>query len=487
MHVALPDGSQKDFKGLRAAALTATKMTGTGVFRWRVRANFPKGRFGTVPGRGRSTRPFTRTLGRPAGARTVGGGRSVHFAWQPKAGAQEYVVQVSERPDFSRASERETTDATTYAPALDRRFSTRGSKSRRSSSGASRPSTRTATRARSRSRSASAPASGTCVLSAGGIEETPPPADKQRMSTPASGLRWIPLGRLLVDGRILTRSSSSARSRRRPRRAGGSARSSSSSASRPSARSRAHSPSSTSSSTSTSTRPPGQAGDRAAARGAGAPLRGAAAQDPRGRDAAARRHRSDRTSRLRTTSASRSVQLPDRGRRARPDRARDRARLSSLAAADRRGGRRRRSRGGADQRHPQPRLEHADDQPRQLAPDDRARRGRLRPPFRASPRGHARPHPRRRRHARARDGAAAHAAGGHEPAQDHGQARHRRPPRAQGRPRDGVLRHRPHRHADRRRGDDPRRAGRAADPRTAATSGPRSPGWRWSRTPKRRS
>ena len=129
MHVALPDGSQKDFRGLRAAALTATKMTGTGVFRWRVRANFPKGRSGTVPGPWSQTKPFTRTLGRPTGARTVGGGRSVHFAWRPKAGAQEYVVQVSERPDFRRASERETTDATTYAPALERRFSIPGSKS----------------------------------------------------------------------------------------------------------------------------------------------------------------------------------------------------------------------------------------------------------------------------------------------------------------------------------------------------------------------
>ncbi len=124
MHVALPDGSQKDFKGLRAAAMTATKMTGTGVFRWRVRANFPKGRFGTVPGPWSSTRPFTRTLGPPAGARTVGGGKSVHFAWSPKAGAQEYLVQVSERPDFNRTTDRENTDATTYAPELrQRRFS----------------------------------------------------------------------------------------------------------------------------------------------------------------------------------------------------------------------------------------------------------------------------------------------------------------------------------------------------------------------------
>lgn len=120
MHVALPDGSQRDFRGLRAAALTATRMTGTGVFRWRVRANFPQSRYGTVPGPWSRTKPFTRTLGRPTGARTVGGGRSVHFSWRPKAGAQEYVVQVSDRPDFGRVSDRETTDATTYAPQLRR-------------------------------------------------------------------------------------------------------------------------------------------------------------------------------------------------------------------------------------------------------------------------------------------------------------------------------------------------------------------------------
>jgi hypothetical protein len=129
MHVALPDGSQKDFRAIRASAFTATKMTGTGSFRWRVRANFPQGRSGTVPGPWSVTRPFTRTLGKPQGTRTVGSRRSVHFAWRPKAGAQEYLVQVSERPDFSRMSDRETTDATTYAPEFRRTFSSRGKSS----------------------------------------------------------------------------------------------------------------------------------------------------------------------------------------------------------------------------------------------------------------------------------------------------------------------------------------------------------------------
>ena len=123
MHVALPDGSQKDFRAIRASALTATKMTGTGVFRWRVRANFPQGRSGTVPGPWSVTRPFTRTLGKPLGTRTVGSGHSVHFAWRPKNGAQEYLVQVSERPDFGTITDRETTDGTTWAPELRSRFS----------------------------------------------------------------------------------------------------------------------------------------------------------------------------------------------------------------------------------------------------------------------------------------------------------------------------------------------------------------------------
>jgi large repetitive protein len=118
MHVQQPDGRQKTFDGIRASALTAVKMTGTGVFRWRVRASFPQGRSGTVSGPWSRTRAFTRTLGRPTGARTVGGGKSVHFRWNPKTGAHRYVVQVSERPDFARVVDRVTTDQTTYAPEL---------------------------------------------------------------------------------------------------------------------------------------------------------------------------------------------------------------------------------------------------------------------------------------------------------------------------------------------------------------------------------
>jgi hypothetical protein len=126
IHVQLPDGTERTFKRLRSAAMTATKMTGTGVFRWRVRANFPNGRYRTVSGPWSRARPFTRTLGKPLGARTVGANRSVHFSWLPKAGAKEYVVHVSERPDFRHTVDRETTDATSYAPRISARLFRKG-------------------------------------------------------------------------------------------------------------------------------------------------------------------------------------------------------------------------------------------------------------------------------------------------------------------------------------------------------------------------
>ena len=79
-----------------------------------------------MPGPWSPARPFTRTLGRPLGTRTVGGNRSVHFSWLPKAGAKEYRVEVSERPDFRRTVDRETTDATTYAPRISARHFRKG-------------------------------------------------------------------------------------------------------------------------------------------------------------------------------------------------------------------------------------------------------------------------------------------------------------------------------------------------------------------------
>jgi hypothetical protein len=118
--VDLPDGTHKDIEGLRMPALTAIKMTGTGLFHWRVRANFPRLPTGTVSGPYSAAMPFTRTIGEPTGAHASASKRHLVFQWEPKPGAKEYRLQVSTRRDFSRPVEDVTTQMTSYAPLLTR-------------------------------------------------------------------------------------------------------------------------------------------------------------------------------------------------------------------------------------------------------------------------------------------------------------------------------------------------------------------------------
>jgi hypothetical protein len=114
----LPDGTHKDITGLRMPALTAIKMTGTGLFHWRVRANFPKSGSGTVPGPYSAPQPFTRTIGEPAGAHASASRTHVLLDWEPKAGVKNYRVQISARRDFARLVEDVVTDLSSYAPLL---------------------------------------------------------------------------------------------------------------------------------------------------------------------------------------------------------------------------------------------------------------------------------------------------------------------------------------------------------------------------------
>jgi hypothetical protein len=119
LSVDLPDGTHKDISGIRMPALTAAKMTGTGIFHWRVRANFPKAVANTVvPGPFSAQAAFTRTIGEPAGAHSELTKDHLLLSWEPKAGAKEYRVQVSSSPDFATPAEDVTTDNTAWAPYL---------------------------------------------------------------------------------------------------------------------------------------------------------------------------------------------------------------------------------------------------------------------------------------------------------------------------------------------------------------------------------
>lgn len=117
-----PDGTHRFFTGLQAGAFTPSYIYGTGIWRWRVRANFAKAGFGVIPGPYTDFVRFTRTLREPPGQATSASPTHVVLSWQPKDGpgngVQGYRVQVSTRPDFSALVEDERTENTSYAPAL---------------------------------------------------------------------------------------------------------------------------------------------------------------------------------------------------------------------------------------------------------------------------------------------------------------------------------------------------------------------------------
>jgi hypothetical protein len=114
-----PDGTTRTFTDFRMPATSFSKLTGTGVFHWRVRAEFPKQGSGTTtPGPWSVSSPFTRSIGEPVGLKTDAGPDHVLLSWTPKLGVKQYKLQVSGRPDFATAVENVMTENTAYAPKL---------------------------------------------------------------------------------------------------------------------------------------------------------------------------------------------------------------------------------------------------------------------------------------------------------------------------------------------------------------------------------
>jgi hypothetical protein len=116
--VDLPDGTHRDFSGFRSPSVTPVLMHGTGIFHWRVRAEFPRSQFGLTAGPYSQTYSFTRTIREPLGAHADFDVNHVLLSWNPKAGAKRYRVQISGTPDFAQLVENVGTDNTSYAPVL---------------------------------------------------------------------------------------------------------------------------------------------------------------------------------------------------------------------------------------------------------------------------------------------------------------------------------------------------------------------------------
>ncbi len=118
LSVDLPDGTHKDVSGFRTPAMTPVQMFGTGIFHWRVRAEFAKSPSGLTPGRYSTTYAFTRTIREPSGAHADVARDRILLSWDAKAGARRYRVQLSGAPDFTKLVENVVTDNTSYAPLL---------------------------------------------------------------------------------------------------------------------------------------------------------------------------------------------------------------------------------------------------------------------------------------------------------------------------------------------------------------------------------
>ena len=113
-----PDGTHRDYGDIRTPAASFIKFTGTGVWHWRVRAEFPKDGSGETPGPYSAMQSYTRTIGEPANATTDSAKDHVLLSWDPRLGVKQYKVQIASAPDFSRTVETVSTDNPSYAPTM---------------------------------------------------------------------------------------------------------------------------------------------------------------------------------------------------------------------------------------------------------------------------------------------------------------------------------------------------------------------------------
>lgn len=121
LDVDFPDGQHRLFHGIQATAWTPLLMWGTGVWKWRVRANFPRTPFGVTASGWTEGPRFTRQVPAPSRLGQNVERRSVLLRWAPTGGGngvKEYRVQIATRPDFSVLADTATTQNTKYAPQL---------------------------------------------------------------------------------------------------------------------------------------------------------------------------------------------------------------------------------------------------------------------------------------------------------------------------------------------------------------------------------
>jgi hypothetical protein len=114
VHVVLPGGSTRDYSNLPTPATVPVKLSGTGVFKWQVRAHFTGGATGPYS----PLVSFKRTVSPPTGVRAVASRKALILSWKGRPGIEEYIVEIASRPDFSHRIETDKTEGTVLASNL---------------------------------------------------------------------------------------------------------------------------------------------------------------------------------------------------------------------------------------------------------------------------------------------------------------------------------------------------------------------------------
>ena len=116
-HVDRVDGGTEDFT-VATPRFSPTKFYGNGIWKWKVRANFPASS-GSVSGPYTGTTDYIRRILPPTNTRAVRTSKRLVFSWNPDQSGKKYRLEVAKDDSFTDKMESVTTPNTSYAPLLD--------------------------------------------------------------------------------------------------------------------------------------------------------------------------------------------------------------------------------------------------------------------------------------------------------------------------------------------------------------------------------
>lgn len=117
VHADWVDGRTSDTT-VSSTAFTPTSFFGNGIWRWKVRANFPSGASGKVSGGYFPAQDYVRRMDRTPNVRGENTSTRVLLSWDPDPAAARYRVEISRSNAFGRTLDQVDTRTTAFAPDI---------------------------------------------------------------------------------------------------------------------------------------------------------------------------------------------------------------------------------------------------------------------------------------------------------------------------------------------------------------------------------